>query len=277
MLRIFEEENEREERIPLLSVPQVIPRSVVADLRYLGMGIPVDCWSQILSYIFEKQMSVVNIQQALLLAHTNSLLRSVVVSVLKGDRRQIFERVSSDHLICIAEHDSDELHKELAEICLLYPTKLRAAKLLSKEANDAGSAALRILVQIRDFVQDMLFYPTVLAIIDVVHFSWRVWTVSAAGILFIPLFVLGWYVCSATLKWWFSLNPVALCPHVNRHYIIHAINPTPWFRIVVLMSSTIFISFLIATAAWRVGTWLDTLPQTETDWILVLILLFVYT
>eukprot|EP01060_Flectonema_neradi_P024609 TRINITY_DN3352_c0_g1_i3.p1 TRINITY_DN3352_c0_g1~~TRINITY_DN3352_c0_g1_i3.p1 ORF type:complete len:278 (+),score=17.51 TRINITY_DN3352_c0_g1_i3:83-916(+) len=276
---MYFDEYEESERVPLLGSISINrpKRTPVSDLKCLNADIPIDCWSEVFSYLFEQQMTIETMQQALVLAHTNTFLRSVVVSMLKHDGEQIYKTVSSGNLICIAEYDSDELHRELAEMCLLYPMRLNAADALVNEVNAAGDTATRVFFQVVDYVHDLIFYTTVLAITDIYHSTWRVWTIGASSIFIIPLFVLGWEVCSATLKWWFSINPVDKCPHVSRHYLVHAINPVPWFRIAVLLISTVVISFLIATVAWRFGLYLDTLPQTGTDWILIFILLFVYS
>eukprot|EP01063_Lacrimia_lanifica_P016527 TRINITY_DN23076_c0_g1_i1.p1 TRINITY_DN23076_c0_g1~~TRINITY_DN23076_c0_g1_i1.p1 ORF type:complete len:288 (+),score=66.96 TRINITY_DN23076_c0_g1_i1:116-979(+) len=243
------------------------------------VGLPADCWLAIMSYLVRRAPTKRNpleadeTWQVLQFAHMNYLVRSLVVHMLASGTGR---GEGAGKVVCVAVRDDDVLHEELSEHCLMRPAKARAARQLSRGAESAGNAALEMLLTVAQSVYLFLFLPTTCTLLGLVKPSWTLWTVSIAGVMFLPLFYLGWLASKATFDWWIAINPVRACPHLNRRLALHYLHPTPWLRIAVIQSLTILVSIVIAYLAFRLGTWMDTQSPQITQWLLVFLVMCCY-
>ena len=239
---------------------------------------PTDCWLLVLSYLFRPAPTIgtplnpEEVQEVLRLSHIDTLLRTCVLHLLSDETAPLV----LPEMRCISISDEDAEHKSLAEHCLMRPVKSSAARTLSGKAKSAGGLALQVFILVWQFVYIALFLPTTLTLLGLIQPTWKLWTVSVAAICFIPLFYLGFLTSHATLEWWAAINPVGLCPHVNRRKVAHCLHPTPWIRIAVIQLATILISLLLLYISIELGLWLDTRPTSETNYILIFIVVVCY-
>ncbi|KAJ9464382.1 hypothetical protein DIPPA_15984 [Diplonema papillatum] len=251
-------------------------------LRSAAEMLPVDCWVRILSFLVqptssaEQPLSIEDRQQVLRVAHIDSFLRGLVVQLVTRGWRSTMELFDQKTMLCIATHDSDQDHAELAEHCLLHPVRAAASENLKAAAREAGSSAFVVLVNTARCVYISLFFPTSVTLLGLMHPTWKLWTMSVFAVFFLPLFFLGWLSAKATVDWWIATNPVSRCPHVCRSTLAHRLHPFPWIRVLAILAGTVLIACFIALVAWLFGDWLDQQPEQKTQWILLLIVLVCY-
>ena len=244
-----------------------------------------DCWLLVISYIvpvlelpsIKNPLCIDDVQRILCLAHIDRVIRTCAVHTVVG--RAIgpgVEAAGAKDMLCIAVSDTDQEHAELAEHCLMRPCRVRAARTLARDAREASTAAVQLLNQVGVFVYLALLAPTLLTLVFIVKPTWKLWTVSIAAVVYVPLFYLGFLVSRATLRWWVAINPVDLCPHVNRSAAAHFLHPSPWLRVAVSTLLSTAVGMLLLFASYRLGEWMDMFSTEQTWYILIFLFMIAY-
>eukprot|EP01062_Namystynia_karyoxenos_P056726 TRINITY_DN47648_c0_g1_i1.p1 TRINITY_DN47648_c0_g1~~TRINITY_DN47648_c0_g1_i1.p1 ORF type:complete len:351 (+),score=82.42 TRINITY_DN47648_c0_g1_i1:104-1054(+) len=240
--------------------------------------LPFDLWVHITTFVLppaprrDRPLGPEDRLAAVALAHTCTFFGQAVVTRWDPNWQDNTLRYGTDTVLCSSSAEVD-VHAVLADTVLLHPIKHRAACELRDTAQHASHQAFQLLQSTAQWAYLLLFLPTTITLLGLARMTWKVWTVSVAAVLFCPLTYLGVRSSIATLKWWDDSHPRGWSIPPRPFHLCH---PTPWLRVVAILSCTVVVGALLAWGSWVLGRWLDDQPFQATQWLLVALMICCY-